>query len=64
MMNTHLIRALVLLQAWLHDPTKARNERGSVSVEQAIVTGAVALLAVAVVAAIKAYAEGKLALLG
>lgn len=63
-MNTPLIRALVMLQTWLHDPAKGRNERGSVSVEQAVVTGAVALLAVAVMAAIVAYAEGKLALLG
>lgn len=61
-MNTALIRAVVLLQMWL-DP-KLRNERGSVSTEQAVITAAVVLLAIAIGAAIAAYAQGKIALLG
>lgn len=63
MMNTPLIRALVLLQTWLTEP-KLRNERGSVSTEQAVITAAVVLLAIAIGAAITAYAQGKIALLG
>ncbi len=50
MMNTHLMPALVMLQTWLTHPTR-RDERGSVSVEQAIITGAVVMLAALVVAA-------------
>ncbi len=61
-MNTALTRAVVLLQTWL-DP-KLRNERGSVSTEQAVITAAVVLLAIAIGAAIAAYAQGKIALLG
>jgi len=63
-MNTPLTRALVLLQTWLTDPAKGRNERGSVSTEQAVITAAVVLLAIAIGAAITAYAQGKIALLG
>ena len=63
-MNTHLIPVLVMLQTWLTDHTQPRNERGSVSVEQAIISGAIAILAALVIAAIASFAEGKLALLG
>jgi len=62
-MNNHFVAVLVMLQTWLAQPVR-RNERGSVSVEQAIVTGAIALLAAAVVAAITAFAMGKLSALG
>ncbi|WP_028707533.1 hypothetical protein [Propionicicella superfundia] len=62
MMNARLMTALLLVKAWL-DP-KLRDERGSVSTEQAVVTSAIVLLAVIVVAAISAYAQGKIALLG
>lgn len=62
-MNNHLLPVLVMIQTWLTQPTR-RDERGSVSVEQAIVTGAIAILAVAVVAAITAFAMGKLSALG
>lgn len=61
-MNARLMTALLLVKAWL-DP-KLRDERGSVSTEQAVVTSAIVLLAVIVVAAISAYAQGKIALLG
>ena len=63
-MNNKLMTALLLLQAWLADPAKTRDERGSVSTEQAVITAAVVLLAVAIGAAITAYAQGKIALLG
>lgn len=63
-MNTPLIHALVMLQTWLHDPAKGRNERGSVSTEQAVITAAVVLLAIGIGAAITAFAMGKIALLG
>ena len=62
MMNARLMTTLLLVKAWL-DP-KLRDERGSVSTEQAVVTSAIVLLAVIVVAAITAYAQGKIALLG
>ncbi len=61
-MNTHLMTTLLLFNAWLEP--KARDERGSVSTEQAVVTSALVLLGVVVVAAITAYAQGKLTLLG
>ena len=64
MMNTRLMTTLLLLRAWLTDPSRLRDERGSVSTEQAVVTSAIVLLAVIVVAAITAYAQGKIALLG
>jgi len=63
-MSTYLIRTLVMFQAWLTDPTKARDERGSVSTEQAVITAAVVLLAIGIGAAITAYTTGKIALLG
>ena len=63
MINTRLITALLMLQAWLTQPARKRNDRGSVSTEQAIVIGAIVLLATIVVAAITAYAEGKLSVL-
>ena len=63
MINNPLITALLTLQAWLTQPVRKRNDRGSVSTEQAIVTGAIVLLATIVVAAITAYAEGKLSVL-
>ena len=62
MLNSHLMSTLLLLKAWL-DP-KLRDERGSVSTEQAVITAAVVLLAIAIGAAITAYAQGKIALLG
>ena len=61
-MNTHLMTAFLMIKAWL-DP-KVRDERGSVSTEQAVITAAVVLLAIAIGAAITAYAQGKIALLG
>ena len=64
MMNTPLMPALLMLQAWLTDQFKARDERGSVSTEQAVITAGVVLLAIAIAAAITAYAQGKIALLG
>lgn len=65
MMNTRLMTTLLLFRAWLTDPdSRRRDERGSVSTEQAVVTSAIVLLAVIVVAAITAYAQGKIALLG
>lgn len=65
MMNTRLMTTLLLFRAWLTDPdSRLRDERGSVSTEQAVVTSAIVLLAVIVVAAITAYAQGKIALLG
>ena len=60
LMNTRLMIALLTLQAWLAAPSRKGEDRGSVSTEQAIVTGAIVLLATIVVAAITAYAEGKL----
>ena len=63
-MSPYLIRTLVMFQAWLTDPTKARDERGSVSTEQAVITAGVVLLAIGIAAAITAYATGKIALLG
>lgn len=63
-MTTYLIRSLVMFQAWLTLPTRARGERGSVSTEQAVITAGVVLLAIGIAAAITAYATGKIALLG
>ena len=60
MMNTRLMITLLTLHAWLTQPSRKGEDRGSVSTEQAIVTGAIVLLATIVVAAITAYAEGKL----
>ena len=60
MMTTRLMITLLTLQARLARPARTRGDRGSVSTEQAIVTGAIVLLATIVVAAITAYAEGKL----
>ena len=62
-MNHHLLTAFVLLQTWLTPPTR-RDERGSVSVEQAVITGAVVLIAAIVVAALNDFVQGKLAVLG
>lgn len=61
-MNTRLMTTVLLIKAWL-DP-KLRDERGSVSTEQAVITAAVVLLAIAIGAAITAYAQGQIALLG
>lgn len=61
-MNTHLMTTVLLIKAWL-DP-KLHDERGSVSTEQAVITAAVVLLAIAIGAAITAYAQGQIALLG
>ena len=63
MMTTRLMATLVLLQTWLTPPTR-RDERGSVSVEQAVITGAVVLIAALVVAALNAFVQGKLVVLG
>ena len=63
-MSPYLIRTLVMFQAWLTDPTTVRDERGSVSTEQAVITAGVVLLAIGIAAAITAYATGKIALLG
>ena len=62
MLTTRLITTFLLINAWL-DP-KLRDERGSVSTEQAVITAAVVLLAIAIGAAITAYAQGKIAALG
>lgn len=62
MMNTQLLSTYLWIKAWLTPPT--REERGSVSVEQAVITGAIALLATIVGAALTAFAQGKLAALG
>ena len=63
MMTTRLMATLVVLQTWLTPPTR-RDERGSVSVEQAVITGAVVLIAALVVAALNAFVQGKLVVLG
>ena len=60
MMTTRLIATLVLLHTWLTDPTRERDERGSVSTEQALWAGAVVLLASIVIAALMAFVQGKL----
>ena len=64
MMNTPLMTALVLVHTWITHPASRRNERGSVSVEQAVITGALALLAVAVIGLISNFAQGRLVGLG
>lgn len=62
-MNTRLMATLVLLQTWLTHPTR-RGERGSVSVEQAVITGAVVVIAAIVVAALTSFVQTQLAALG
>ena len=46
MLTTRLMTTFLLIKAWL-DP-KLRDERGSVSTEQAVITAAVVLLAIAI----------------
>ena len=64
MMTTRLMATLVLLHTWLTTPPTRRDERGSVSVEQAVITGAVVVIAALVVAALTAFVQGKLVVLG
>ena len=63
MLTTRLMITLLTLRGRLTQDTGQRRDRGSVSTEQAIVTGAIVLLATIVVAAITAYAKSKLAVL-
>lgn len=63
-MNTYLTAPLHLIQAWLTDNVPVRDERGSVSTEQALWAGAVVILATLVIAAITSFVQSKLAILG
>ena len=63
-MNTYLTATLHLIQAWLTDNVPVRDERGSVSTEQALWAGAVVILATLVIAAITSFVQSKLAILG
>lgn len=63
MMN-QLNAGVIRLHARLSQPAPLHDEKGSVSVEQAMITGAVALVAALVIAAIKAFVETTLATLG
>lgn len=60
-MMSHLITSLLLVKTWF-DP-RAHDERGSVSTEQAVITAAVVVLALAVGAAIASYALDQLSAL-
>ena len=62
-MNTSLTATLHLIQAWLTDNVPVRDERGSVSTEQALWAGAVVILATLVIAAITSFVQSKLAIL-
>lgn len=63
-MNTYLTATLHLIHAWLTDNVPVRDERGSVSTEQALWAGAVVILATLVIAAITSFVQSKLAILG
>ena len=62
-MTPYLIRTLVMFQTWLTNPTTVRDERGSISTEEAVIAAALVLLAIGITAALASYAMGQVALL-